>query len=454
MRAPSKTRHRQRRRAQVLLVCLGVVGALVIAELGLRLAGVAYRLSRQPWPAAISLSQEASRYRVLCIGDSFTFGIGALAGFSYPEQLAGLLDGAAGEASVEVMNLGVPGDNSSQVLRRLEGLLPVVRPQVVVILVGTNNSWNTARASLPPPWRVARPTWLAGAQRLRIYRLFALAVAGFWRMPAARAETEAFSLPAYLELQLDAKAADARLEELASQPASPERHVAMGKVYLGRQRLDEAAASFHHALAANPEPEEAYEAYVGLALSRMFSGDVSGSGEVDTVLAAAIRSNPEHSAAYWVRGVAQLLRQEDRGAQEDFTTAVSLNPRMAWALMDLRERARAPQRMQRYLEEWLTRDLDAMLGAAERYHAKVVLLTYPMLDGTHGLSHVIRAVGAEHGATVIDLERQFQTLPEPLRNGLFASDRSHLNADGYRRVAEHVAQRLLPGDAHRTASGG
>lgn len=78
---------------------------------------------------------------VLCVGDSFTFGIGARTpGASYPGQLKAALNRLGGP-EVEVTNAGFPGHHSGDVLRKLAGQI-TASTKVVCVLVGTNDSWR------------------------------------------------------------------------------------------------------------------------------------------------------------------------------------------------------------------------------------------------------------------------------------------------------------------------
>ncbi len=73
--------------------------------------------------------------RVLCFGDSITFGYGAGDDETYPFHLGQLLrDGV-----VEVLNAGVTGFTSHQVLGYVRRLVPALRPDVVTICIGWND---------------------------------------------------------------------------------------------------------------------------------------------------------------------------------------------------------------------------------------------------------------------------------------------------------------------------
>lgn len=90
------------------------------------------------------LAATHTRQRIVCLGDSSTFGIRLLDGHSgdanahfradnaYPEQLATLAD-------AEVVNAGVIGHTAPLGLRRLRGLVLPLHPDVVLVRYGFND---------------------------------------------------------------------------------------------------------------------------------------------------------------------------------------------------------------------------------------------------------------------------------------------------------------------------
>lgn len=74
--------------------------------------------------------------RVLCLGDSCTYGLGVTGGDAWPSHLAD---------AYESINAGVPGYSSFQGTRYLERLTPQLAPDCVVIDFGANdgNPWPT-----------------------------------------------------------------------------------------------------------------------------------------------------------------------------------------------------------------------------------------------------------------------------------------------------------------------
>lgn len=77
----------------------------------------------------------AGRRRIACLGDSITFGFGVADDETYSHVLGRLL----APRDVEVVNAGVTGFTSHQVLGWLRRLAPETEPDVVTILVGWND---------------------------------------------------------------------------------------------------------------------------------------------------------------------------------------------------------------------------------------------------------------------------------------------------------------------------
>ncbi len=92
--------------------------------------------SREIRPAPSRLVQ-----RVLCIGDSTTFGFGVDFADAWPNQLQKLVDDEA-PGEMEVLNAGVPGHTTYQGRQRLEAELAKWRPQLAIITFGNNDGWR------------------------------------------------------------------------------------------------------------------------------------------------------------------------------------------------------------------------------------------------------------------------------------------------------------------------
>lgn len=119
----------------------------MLLELTLQVAAFGLWLARPNAKAATDVDHVA-----LCIGDSFTAGLGASKpkSFSYPAS-ATRLAAEDGESSIGFVNGGTPGFSSRDVLQNLPTQIQESRPELVYLLVGTNDlRMRPARLEVPP----------------------------------------------------------------------------------------------------------------------------------------------------------------------------------------------------------------------------------------------------------------------------------------------------------------
>lgn len=69
---------------------------------------------------------------IVAFGDSLTYGTGADAGKSYPDNLQAKLN-------LNVVNAGVPGDTTADGVRRINDVLDEHQPQLVILCLGGND---------------------------------------------------------------------------------------------------------------------------------------------------------------------------------------------------------------------------------------------------------------------------------------------------------------------------
>ena len=73
--------------------------------------------------------------KIICFGDSLTYGTGASKGMDYPSQLSKIIGRA-------VINKGIPGDTTITALRRLKRDVLSIDPDIVLITLGGNDLKN------------------------------------------------------------------------------------------------------------------------------------------------------------------------------------------------------------------------------------------------------------------------------------------------------------------------
>jgi len=139
MSKEEKTRSKGGWLRRIGVLTLGLFIALLLLEGALRVVGFLH--VRESQKRGSKAGQ--GTHRILCFGDSFTFGVGAASGEDYPSQLEQLLNKkkTAGKRFT-VINRGVGGYNTAQVLSDLRSCVDDVAPDMVVVMVGIHNPWN------------------------------------------------------------------------------------------------------------------------------------------------------------------------------------------------------------------------------------------------------------------------------------------------------------------------
>jgi len=125
---------------KILISILSIVITLLLLEAVLQTSSYFLRQSQKPQRK----NKNQNSTSILCVGDSFVKGLGAPLGRGYPEQMQEILNKQQNEVSYEVFNYGVLGMNTLVLVRRLPEFMETVQPDILVLLVGTNDRWNYA----------------------------------------------------------------------------------------------------------------------------------------------------------------------------------------------------------------------------------------------------------------------------------------------------------------------
>lgn len=133
------------------------------------------------------LEKSPKTFRILILGDSVTFGHGAV--HDYPSLLEPLLKQWRPDVDWQVWNLGVPGYNTSQELAHLLEVGPTFKPDLVIVGFFINDIIGNQPPAHPGRARVAASRAFATLQRhwysVEFYKRVALTVA--WRMSGSEA---------------------------------------------------------------------------------------------------------------------------------------------------------------------------------------------------------------------------------------------------------------------------
>lgn len=293
---------------KIILMAFGLFLFLVIAELGLRAAGLiltAFQERRN----IISISKKDT-YRIMCIGESTT----ALGGAgSYPAQLEKILNEAKAEVKFSVINKGRPGVDSTYLAGRLEGNLNRYHPDIVVAMMGINDSGSPYRRNSYPSFK-----------EFRIYKLAAFFYRNIRHIMNLPTPTE------YYEIQDYPDNYEQNLQKAAKlNPADEEICFQLGELYLNKGRLDEAKDVFLKVIELDPDNDEAY-VQLGRCYRRQGNED-----RAMYIFKKTLQINPKNDDAYLGLGKVYRDLAMLEQAEQKYKQAIHINPLNDGAIVSL-----------------------------------------------------------------------------------------------------------------------
>ena len=139
-----------RRRTLLALLALGLAAAVPIlmaptgrgAGASIDRCGIPHELTvlGAPLPHTARRLNEGQSLTIVALGSSSTEGVGATAPqFSYPSRLAAVLQARFPEVRIRVINRGISGEMSQQMVARIERDVLPEKPDLVIWQLGTNS---------------------------------------------------------------------------------------------------------------------------------------------------------------------------------------------------------------------------------------------------------------------------------------------------------------------------
>ncbi len=130
----------------IFLLILSIVASLAFLEISLRLTGVICYSARThsglySADKIISDVRDKNVFTIVCLGDSYTYGLGISYDYSYPRQLERMLEKGI-KIKFNVQNFGSPGGNSYRILNIFRKIIKEFNIDLAIVMVGMNNGWN------------------------------------------------------------------------------------------------------------------------------------------------------------------------------------------------------------------------------------------------------------------------------------------------------------------------
>ena len=126
---------------RILVFLFGVVLVLVTVEAGLRFIGLVSKKNTDV-PTSALFKQQGKPFIILCLGNSYTEGVGAPPCMSYPAQLNRMCDERMKGKNIIVINKGEGAQNTAELLGDLKVNIKTYRPDLIILQTGQPNEWN------------------------------------------------------------------------------------------------------------------------------------------------------------------------------------------------------------------------------------------------------------------------------------------------------------------------
>lgn len=411
---------------KIFLVFFGLCVFLLLSEVSLRIAGniyYGYRIKN-----ASPHLDNRNEIRILCIGDSFTFGIGAPKGFSYPEQLEKMLNADGADLKFIVYNGAIPGYNSSQLSRHFEEFMQKFNPDIVAVMIGINNKNVPLESNyfLFSNGGIKNQIYKFDyfLSRLRSYKLLKFAIGKLKKNIQFRKKKIKEDIFIVKKLT-------------TGNSAEFERFIKLGNDYFDKREATLAKEAFQNAIALNPNDEKGY-----LGLARVFIHFLDKCELGIEQLNKALKIDPHNSETFDSLWQANYRLGRNKEAQEAIVKYISLNPQdkeSGMRLSHLLSRGLPNIKDTETFDKLLRYELENIVKSAKRTGLKIILQDYPSLFRGN---KIIEDVATKLEVPFVDNESVFEELIS--KNGLdwkspnyFVED-GHCNTNGYRIMAENL----------------
>ena len=416
------------KKQQILAFLMGLFTILILLEAGLRIVSYGYQNSRVVLDWSVIHKQKNS-FVMLCLGNSYTFGVGSPLGESYPDQLQRLFNARTELKNVTVINGGVGSQNTAQLLDRLETNINNTKPDLIILQTGQPNWWNfyTYNSYLN---RIAIDRKSFKEKFSPLYDFFAesrVCRLIFYLkieieesvVPSYRKEKEYRNSVRWIETgdkdffadeQKVNKAINLFLKGVEIDPNYPDNYVYLYRIYFCRSNYDEALKWLMKTLTVNSAFGDSYKylTYNFLRTGR------------------DIPFIPDH----------EKIKKEIDKLMDEFKKT---NTESSLILADSK------------IKSWAESDIIEMIRIIRSKNIKIVLQTYPYRIKSHGIpfgqeiNDIIRDVAVRFKIPLVDQEKIFQETKDQGtgdNEGYFVAD-GHCNNRGYKLMAVNVYNKIV-----------
>lgn len=406
---------------------------LLLIEGSLRLSGWIYYLNKIKKETKLQNAENITK--ILCLGDSFTFGSGVEIGYSYPEQLEEILNENNLSKKFVVYNRGgcIPGLNSSQLLKILEKNIIEYQPNIIIVLIGMHNRCNLTDSNYflftDKGIKVSLIRLDGILNRFCTYKFLKIALGNLRHKITKKFPFQNnLKKMRYIDYELKMKP-----ERIAKTPEAESYFKLATESQSHKADIAVAIENYEKVIQLEPDNDVAYA-----ALGRIYENQTEYEMAIEK-LKKAVELNPQNLFArdrlwnvYYKQGKNKEAIEQVREILEIEPHNEGLKQMIKWGLPNLKK-----IKENKILNQLLSYDLEKIIKLAKAKEIKPILLSYPINnDG----DEVRRGLANKYRIPFVDIFSVFNKLRTSTyysKEYYFAKD-GHCNAKGYKVMAEEI----------------
>jgi len=361
-----------------------------------------------------------SDYTILCIGDSFTDGVGAPYGEGFPEHLEHLL--LNNKKSIAVFNKGMPGANTFQVLKKTKFFLENIRPDILIVRIGSNNSSNRSgfsdyverRDPFLGYYRRSRDSFYEIIYLFKTFRFFNYYAHRFFLK-----KTRERSIVNRMKFENDFFKKKSEIFKLAKGKIIEDMPIKDVKVL--NKKIDEKMLEYYH---------PSLYTLKGAIVLKLYNSE-------DKAADAFIKGVEKDETGFLNSNIYRLKYLMDKSKNNKLKERINVFLKK-WIAENPRDKPRLASRTT--IREWIKDDLDLIINLAKKRKIEIIFHSYPphAVIYKKWVNSTLQQVANSRGVHFVNVEKYFFNLK---RKGVdikkyYADDDDHLNSKGYKINAQ------------------
>ena len=158
---------------KIIIFIIATLTTICIFEMILRIAGDIYLKQLYVHTEG---KRNPGKTNIICLGESSTAGLDVAWEDSYPSQLKTLLKKEYPGKTIDVIVPPHVGQNTSQVVNRIEQYIELYSPRLIILMIGYNNEWSLAESHIgeflqPDSLQTQKIMALCSLNNLRLFKM-------------------------------------------------------------------------------------------------------------------------------------------------------------------------------------------------------------------------------------------------------------------------------------------